>query len=93
MPAQAEHDADAPKIGAPRLANLEKGDPRRKVMENELRKYFRYRLAIPPKGADEAAQLVGKSRTTFERYRETWPEIEAEVQAELAAKADKVRKA
>ncbi len=81
-----------PKIGAPRLADLEKGDPRREVMENELRKYLRYRLAIPPKGADEAAQLVGKSRTTLERYRETWPEIEAEVQAELAAKAYEVRK-
>ncbi len=51
-------------------------------MEGELRKYLRYYLENG-NSRDEAAQLVGKARSTLERYRETWPEIEAEIKREI----------
>jgi hypothetical protein len=90
---ESKQTRDQPKIGAPKLSELDDGDPRVEVLKNELRQYLRYRLAKHPKSQDEAAQLVGKGRTTLERYRETWPEIEVEIKKEIEASlAQKVRK-
>ena len=92
-PAQAERTADAPKIGAPRLAELEDSDPRAIEKKAKLRKYleciYRDHLSL-----DFAAKRAEAARTTLERYRrDIWPEVETEVKAEIEAKAQKVRKA
>ena len=90
MSAQAEHNADAPKIGAPRLAELD--DAQATAKKNKLREYLRLILRPrDPQKKDVAAGQVGLARTTLDRYRRTWPEIEAEVKQELGA--HKVRKA
>ena len=91
--AQVERDEDAPKIGAPRLADLEDSDPRAIEKKAKLRKYleciYRDHLSL-----DFAAKRAEAARTTLERYRrDIWPEVETEVKAEIEAKAQKVRKA
>ena len=88
-PAQAKRDKDAPKIGAPRLAELD--DAQATVKKNKLREYLRLILRPrDPQKKDVAAGQVGLARTTLDRYRRTWPEIETEVMQELGA--HKVRK-
>jgi hypothetical protein len=93
-PAQAERDEDAPKIGRPRTADRDPGDPLREVMEDELRKYLRWRLR-EHKSQEDAANLVGRSRRALEDYRKTpWGQaIEDEIRQEIEAqRAQKVRK-
>ena len=89
-PAQVKRDEDAPKIGAPRLAELD--DAQATAKKNKFREYLRLILRPrDPQKKDVAAGQVGLARTTLDRYRRTWPEIEAEVKQELGA--HKVRKA
>ena len=89
-PAQVKRDEDAPKIGAPRLAELD--DAQATAKKNKLREYLRLILRPrDPQKKEVAAGQVGLARTTLDRYRRTWPEIEAEVKQELGA--HKVRKA
>jgi hypothetical protein len=85
-----ERAEDASKIGAPKLTELEDGDPRAESMKGDLRKYLRYHLGRNHHTQTKAAQLVGKARTTLERYRKTWPEIEVEIKREI--EGQKVRK-
>lgn len=80
---QAQEVDNGP-MGARRLADLEPSEPRREVMEGELRKYLRYFYG--GKSREEAAQLVGRARSTLERYRQTWPGIEDEVRQEARAR-------
>lgn len=92
-PTQAErpksHDEDAPKIGAPKLTELD--DAQAEGKKEKLREYLRLILRTrDPQGKDVAAGMVGPARTTLNRYRRAWPEIEAEIKREI--EAQKVRK-
>ena len=63
MPAQAEHDADAPKIGAPRLADWKRAPAPRGHGKRTKESIFAIAWQYRPKGADVAALFVGESRT------------------------------
>lgn len=68
---------DAARRGAPRLDQREDRD----IMKEELREYLRMYI-IQGQSQEVAASLTGKKRSTLERYRRTWPEIENEIRRE-----------
>lgn len=86
-PAQAE-----PKRGAPKLTELDDAE----AAEKKARLHQYLKLVLRPRNPlpqDAAAAQVAVARTTLERYRKTWPEVEAKVKAEMRAEqAQKVRK-
>ena len=60
--------------------------------KSKLREYLSY-IYYENRSQTFAADKVGPARTTLERYRDHWPEVETGVKAEIEAKAQKVRKA